>query len=345
MNRLYLHVGWEKCGSSALQRALSSTPSWSTACGECAYAAFDQAGALITGNKLSLSAAATSEGYICTAKSFPKRSSDIASLNELLKSHSVVLSREGWCRRASRFVQSSYYAQFNAPVVVVAYIRPQIDLLNSSWWQWWCYRPRYESPLDWLDRNGHEHFDYYRHLCEWKSLPGAEQLHVRLLPKDVAPDFLQLTGYRQSPQAAVRKMTPDNATLPLPVIRSVRHLIQRGAVKYKSVSSVTFRLKDLWGPHDMKPWAVTKQTAARLLKALRESNEKLLSLLDEDSAKAMQADPRWWTAEAYDDHFSHVSQLTQAASFEQEGSQACLDQAILHIITRERAAKIRTPKL
>jgi len=343
MNRLYLHVGWEKCGSSALQRALCSAPSWRTRFGECAYAAFERTGAPLTGSDLSLRAAKTSEGYISTAKSFPRRSTEIAQLDELLKSRSIVLSREAWCRQAPRFLQNNLLAKLNAPITVVVYIRPQVDLLNSSWWQWWCYRRRYKSPLDWLERNGYEHFDYHRHLCDWKRVPGVEQLSIRLLPKDIATDFFPLTECLLTAQATKHKIARDNATLPLPVIRSVRRLIERGAIKYESTSSLTFRLKDLWGEHDMKPWAVTKETAARLLESLRESNEKLLTLLDEGSAKAMQKDPRWWTPEAYDDHFSRISPLARIASTEQDLFQSCLDQAILYIATMDRASKTRSP--
>lgn len=335
MSTLYLHIGWEKCGSSALQRRLSAQPVWATRSGQCIYTTVEQSGHLLKGEALTESARRAPEAYAVTAKSFPDKLRCLEDLKRELRRRSLVLSREGWCREAVRFKNSRLFAGLDADVVIVAYVRPQVDLLNSSWWQWWCYRKRFKTPADWIYRNGIDHFDYFKHLSEWRDVPGVTKVCARILSSDIATDFLAITGSSEEAQADAPADKRDNATLPLPVIRAVRNLLGSGRLPAGSVSPITFKLKDLWGNHGLKPWGITRETATALIEGLRTSNEKLMTMLDEESAHTMATDPRWWSTDAFGTKFELIDTLHQETVRDQRNTQTCLEQTLIHILTNE----------
>lgn len=341
---LYLHVGWSKCGSSALQHFFSSQPALFGEQGPVHYAAIDKSGELYEGEKLRMRARKTAEHYLSSVRTLPPSDGVCferlqAHLAERLNNVSLILSQEAWSRQAAAFASTGLLASLATRVVVIAYVRPQVDLLNSSWWQWWCWRKQYSSPAQWLVKNGAGILDYFAHLQSWRETPGVAKVHIRILPRDVVGDALALL--RASTETPTDKLDSYNATLPRAVVNSLKRLLKADLIDQRHMSAISFALKRELGKLGCPPWGVSRSTAESLISELRASNEQLLGLLDAESSARMRADQRWWDADAYRKNFRQMQEENDAELTLSGEWQACLDRALLQLIRRDRTLKSR----
>ena len=299
--RLILHVGAPKCGSSSLQAALSAQPDFTSSDGErFRYAALTGEGEVIAGDMLRRRAAATLEKYHPSLDAPEIRAlgetaiADIvARLNAMLASTSVVLSCEGWLARAIGFAYLHILDRIEARIEVVAYVRPQPEYLNSSWWQWGAWSG--------LDLTSYIPIEDTPSLCkwgaklrEWTDVEGVSAVHARLLAGDVVVDFFGALGCTAPLAPRINRSLPSIALRFLQRNRSLR--LGPGA---SEIAFVLERALNDWPGG--APWVLTLTHVSAILDQCREDNEALLAMLRPEDRAIMSADRRWWSASAYAD--------------------------------------------
>lgn len=297
-NRLILHIGAPKCGSTALQTALSEVTEFGAAPGErFRYAVIDLSGGVHHGDDVRRRAAAlpARSASSANAKAIKKlpaatRMAIAKTLNELLLETSVILSAESWILHAGAFTAAEVLTEIEAPVEAVAYVRPQVDFLNAAWWQWGAWS---NEPYDlWMGPDRFAMCRWGELLESWRQAPGVARLHARLLPDDVSSDFFAIIG-----QPAPGNHTA-NRSLPGLALRFMQR--HRGLRANRHDSSMSFILgRALADIREAPPWVISSELADQVICLMNEDNKRLRSMLDPESQARMDADMRWWNVEAY----------------------------------------------
>lgn len=296
--RLILHIGAPKCGSTALQTALSNAAEFGTPLGEqFRYAVIDLRGSVHFGPSVRRRAAGSpsQSASSANAKAIGKmsvvtRSALAFTLNRLLSKTSVILSAESWIQHARDFADADVLSKISAPIEAIAYVRPQVDFLNAAWWQWGAWS---NKPFDqWM---GPRHFAMCRwgELLEaWREAPNVKRVHVRLMADNVPGDFFNLIGCPPPENRIANRSLPG---LALRFMQRHRHL--RAGPHDSSMSFVLGRaLEETSGG---TPWVIPPELVERIVRSMTKNNHLLRAMLDHDSQQRMDADPRWWDASAY----------------------------------------------
>ncbi len=294
-NRLYLHIGFGKCGSSALQSFLSSSPVTRNEGKIYEYAVLTERGRLIRRAELKALAEASLVGYLNSSPRVANFAKASAAVNRLLERDiNLILSHEHWVYQPADFRRSGFLGSLNRPVVVVVYVRPQVEWLNSAWWQWLYWKSEFTSIGNYLETKGVLAMDWSRIIDKWSGMPNVERVIPRLLPGDIVGDFCGVIGL-SAPSGEAASVT-SNVTLTLPMLA---FLARTPGIRGQNDSHVDFILQKRAPLQGRKPWAVAPDEAAQILGLLHTSNERLADLLDPASAVTMRSDPRWWSGDFY----------------------------------------------
>jgi hypothetical protein len=291
-----VHVGMPKCGSSALQTALSSSPQVSSAeHGRLSYVAIQNNGRLLTGAKLSSRNQYSVAGYIpsLSAQGVQNLSSlSISALKvrlALYRSETIVLSNEGWGNQHGVFTDTKLLERLGLDCHVVIYVRPQVGWYNSAWWQWGAWTGK---PLDeWISANL-DKTRWANVVRSWERVPGVSQVTVRVLPDDILQDFYRLLG-AQAPQTG-----KINSSLPGSVLR----VFQRYRELRKSAhdSAIEFSIgRHLNVGRSATPWVIPQGVVKSIIEGSLNDNLELLELLDTDQRRLLEGNAAWWDADHY----------------------------------------------
>lgn len=301
--RLILHVGGAKCGSSALQTALSSQAQLTAPeTPEVVYAAFHATRGLIYGEELLQIARSKSFGYASSSVAHDLQSMDPADratavdrLHDLMSRHdTVILSNEGWLPRYNMMNSCGFLDELGVPFDVFAVVRPQAEFVNSGWWQWgaWTNPPDLER---WTFRGGKAppQFLWHSHLRKWARHRACSGTTIRLLSRDIVGDFFDAYGLTPAPGMMTGRAS--NVSLPGEVLR----LFQRHPDLRIGRAVIDFALGQFDLGNQPTPWVVDPDLAERLVTLARDDNQALCAMLPADQADRMRATPGWWSAEAY----------------------------------------------
>lgn len=179
MGRLVLHLGAPKCGSSALQAALTHNPDHYDRAGQrYCYVGTRTTGGIVHplyGRKVKRVAQLSEFGYaswpnlrdpdqsyvgvarVIVPKGAQSDPDPVwAALDQVMqaskrRAHVPILSNEGWLREAAAFADW-LKGHPKAVVDAVAFVRPPVDWVNAAYWQWGVW-----TGLDcvtWMRRSG-----------------------------------------------------------------------------------------------------------------------------------------------------------------------------------------------
>ncbi len=298
--RLVVHVGAPKCGSTSLQAALSRRPEFRSRDGErYRYAAIAHDGAIMTGETLRRAAATSTLGYAVSANVATLEGlgeggiGAIADgLNRLLADSSVVLSSEGWFERIGEFRRLGLLSRMAARVEIVAYLRPQAEFINASWWQWAVWS---DIALDqWLARHDVRSCSWALMCYFWSLTEGVEAVHPRLKTDDVVADFFASLGCDAGEAAVLNRSLPAAA---LRFLQRNREL--RPDAHDPEFDFVLARALSDWP--ERPPWVLPPGFVAQTIEQCLPDNLALKAMLPAAHTEIMSADTGWWEPSHYSD--------------------------------------------
>jgi hypothetical protein len=305
-HELLIHVGGPKCASSAIQSAmlvhhgqivaagvhpavLDATPSLQVGPEARSTAWRHLAGGMRLHQDLG--------GLIRSGRLTPPNLRDM--LARAVDRHGrVVISDEGLANLplARRLIDAGLCA--GIPARVLLYVRPQVDVLNSAWWQWGAWGGQVESVDDWLDQAIDWHWLRWDVVAlRWGEAVGADRVTTRLLPAagdDVSRDFLRWLGVGVTPDPDVGHV---NRSLPKAVLdHYLRQPHLRPGPHSADIDFVVDRAsRGLPDSVTRAPIVLDVPQRQRVLDRFEPNNRSLLRhWIADEHRDRMLRDPRWW---------------------------------------------------
>jgi hypothetical protein len=290
--QLILHVGAPKCGSTALQNALSMSPDLVDQQGRSLrYIAWRQVGKVggaLYGRDVVQAAQASAYGYVSWPNFRPDDPASVifAGLDRvrragLARGHVPITSCEGWISRAEAF--APYLARWgHPPVEVVAFLRPVVEWNNSAFWQWGIWNvPSLDS---WLTR-GNLRYSFGRDLEAWSRIPNVRVRFAWAQPDAVA-QFAQWYGVSLEP--ALARNTSSSPPL-------VGVLMRHRRLRPDGHTAATEFVVQRWCPpvEGRKLWTVMARHVHQLRPMTQENLNALRRIASDDAMRAVCADRRW----------------------------------------------------
>lgn len=298
--RLILHVGAPKCGSSALQTALTRQPDHRDAEGRrLRYVALNGSPRRlrpIYGDMVQRLGAASPYGYAC----WPNfgRQSDAAAILAALRrvllagekgGWAPILSCEGWINHPE--VLAGALAEWgHPPVEVVAFLRPPVAWTNASWWQWGIWTVR--DVGTWIDRQFLP-YSFADNLARWAQIPNL-RLRVRRSRPDVLGKFAALYGID------LKEAAPGNAAPPPSLTGFMLRNRRFRATPHDARAEFVFQRWCDAAPGE-RLWALNPDQVRSLRPVTRHSRDLLRELLAPEDLADVMADPRWTSETPYHD--------------------------------------------
>jgi hypothetical protein len=306
MTEAVIHIGFCKTGTSSLQAALSSDVLNGT---PYEYCAIRRDGSVLCGQALAQRARKNTTGYVtsnglldCIDHDLVRTS--LAAIRE--RGKIPILSQECWSYLGNVFRERSLLERWGiSNAHLIAYVRPQVEFLNSGWWQWWAWSGMFRQPADIVGKFGVGFMLWATYLKPWLSI--VKRPSVRLHGQDTIGDFFSVLGLDNPIVNAPRKNTGISREL-VQLYKAVPELRTEHGEKTHSVLDAVFNgghgaiLDSVLSPllnGGSTPWLVSPDLARRVVDQCREDNIELRAYLSPNQQDQMTEDQHWWSAECY----------------------------------------------
>jgi len=283
------------------------------------------------GDALTTAASNTMYGYVTAPNVLDEQSANqfskmLASVLNLRQGAVPILSNEGWVPRSEIFRKTRLLEKAGAKALVVLYIRPPLEWLNSAWWQWGAWSGHELG--HWIDRSlGNVRWNTIAR--RWLNVPGVVDVAVRLATLDVVADFGRLIG------SELEQVGRSNAGNDRVLLRLMQKYSELRPGPHDSIIDFVMAR---WAPASERtvPWVIPSEKTHHVLATLREDNEQLLELVPAETAENIRSDPRWWAAEAYE---AKVIEPAEATPLSVEDAEEIAVRAIRGLMAAARGKK------
>lgn len=299
--RAILHVGAPKCGSSALQRALSAQPELSGADGRrhvyMAGRVTEDGLVPVTGRRLAAMMRHSVHGYlswpnVTRQDNQPAYWAQVgAGIAAQTRAGRVpILSSEGWVAHADQAPALAAAAGLET-LDAVAYVRPPLDWINAAYWQWGIWHTGFfhnRQVERWLER---ARYDVGPHVAAWARMPNV-RLAVDSARADVVAGFAARYGLPLQAGDKVNSAPPPALTgfflrnrrfRPTPHDSAAEFVVQRWCQ---------------FAPSD-KLWAFLPRLAQEVWPRLQEDVARMMDALSPETAERLLAEPGWTSLDPY----------------------------------------------
>lgn len=297
MANAIFHIGFGKTGTSSIQASLCQNEELFSENQAYKYLVVSEEGEILSNEKVRYLSGKNGLGYCSSTPNF----ADLKNLREIGKQVeeynrrgiTPVFSQEDWARRAGDFTANNVFREMGITVDVVAYVRPQVEWMNSGWWQWFAWNSQFKAVQDVTSAWGTHFISWAAQLSNWEKIQNVNKVDVRLHSKDVVTDFfdkyLKVSSYKINKQRS-------NVSLP-PIL--VKLLLNFSEVRTEHSAHVDEKLSKAFPGVFSNPWVITREYAEFLLKSLEADNKSLLRFISAELQEEMLKDDRWWSITAY----------------------------------------------
>ncbi|MCI5045959.1 MAG: hypothetical protein MRY59_00545 [Aquisalinus sp.] len=297
MKKIIVHIGYPKCGSSAIQYFLCHNQILHGENTEYRYFVMGKEGILCQQQVMSQSRRSLS-GYVASVGSL---SNALIALQDYLAAHEdndfvPIISQEGWGSNDDIADLKRISEDLNGKVElhIVGYVRPQISWLQSAWWQWYAWRGddlTLDKAWKWLKHT----VKWHARLQRFQDIPMVSLVTPRLQDDqhDIATDFLELLGVEPASCKPGKKI---NLSVSQTHISIYRRLPWLRPPHDSRMDHVIQRLL----PHGgAPPFVISRAFATEIIEEVRQDNIALADSLDISGRQRMMDDMKWWSVEAY----------------------------------------------
>lgn len=297
--KIVLHIGMPKCGSTSLQKYFC-TPLFTEAAAlkRIAYICIDKNGGLLFGDELQKHSEFLIHGSIVSCSGRDISAFDRARKKEVLNKilllnknfDTVIISNEGYGINPDHLQDDCIFKNRKLDVTVLAYIRPQIEWLNSAWWQWGAWT---NVPFNrWINLNLRK-ANWFSLIEKWKRKSWVKAVDVRLLTGNIIEDISSYFGILSNDVSL-----NINKSLPAEVLRlyQLNRSLRPGPHSSEIDFIVSRHITDIYSP---TPWVIPRRLLKKFLTFYEEQNLKLLAMLPKNMQDSMMQDKRWWSHEFY----------------------------------------------
>ncbi|MDB4249162.1 hypothetical protein N9854_06020 [Amylibacter sp.] len=229
MKELILHVGYSKCASSSLQRFLCQNPKLNTNQNEVyQYWIINNKNNLISGDNIKRK----------ITKSYDFYSSHISihnpvSLHKALENlkkecpndESVILSCEALTEDETGFEKiATIFENLQLPIRIFFLVRPQVEWVNSSWWQWGCWLENMNPDQWFLNYRKGKMLDAIK---KWDRLENVQECFVADISQDPINSFLEFLKIEKSFPQIPAKINSGSSPDLLRLLINNKDLFQR----------------------------------------------------------------------------------------------------------------------
>ncbi|MEY8097695.1 hypothetical protein AB9F29_09740 [Falsihalocynthiibacter sp. S25ZX9] len=306
-----LHIGAPKCGSSSLQRALSLRPTFTSRAGVTYRYIVLRREQILGGLAIKLIMKTTRRAYLQSARfdeiiltqnqdgSWHPNARSIARIRKLFaqmraRNEVPIISNEGNFSLLSRHLGPEIFQHLGLKCQVFVYVRPQVEWINSAWWQWglWEEFPYQKDFSAWFPA-AREGCNWLKRLKNLREIDQISNLNVALANGNVVAQFFEAIGCDAPADAA----EIENRSLDISAIKFL--LNNRGLRKDIHDSKAALILAKLKVENSEKPWCLSANQVQSIIRHHLQHNKALLEFLAKDQAERMRADPHWWQADSY----------------------------------------------
>ncbi len=297
MSTILFHVGAPKCGSSALQFFFSQNPVLKMEDGRTLYyiGFYSKTKTIVQGRILNELSQSVPHQYINSAGLIESLGQNKRKIDEFVhgmqgNSSCFVMSNEDWTfDKAARERFLIFLDALDCEVELVIYIRPQIHILNSAWWQWSAWG---NQSLDDMINDAiiQERFFWNKIIIDFKRNPRVKKVHIKILDRDIVSDFIKYfsINFVQPSLQQVNKSLPGQILRIYQRNKTLRPNQHASGIDFSLERALTF------SSLQSTPWVLDQEQMQFILRSHYTDNLNLIKLLPDSEREKMELDKSWW---------------------------------------------------